>query len=126
MKKLLGLTVLLTAGFLATGFAETVTPKGKSLNFRKSPSTKAAHAGEPIPQGEKLMVIEKNKKWLKVKKEDGSEGWVYAKLVKSVSEGSEMTPSSEAPAADSSTEMDSTESMDSGMDNEDVNPSEDY
>ena len=78
MKKLTLSVLLLSASLL---FAEqAVRVKVDSANVRGGPSTRYSVIGR-VTRGEEIPVLGSQGGWLKVRLADGTEGWVYSKIV---------------------------------------------
>jgi SH3-like domain-containing protein len=54
--------------------------KANVVNIRSAPSTRAAIVGK-AERGEVLRTVEKRSDWVKVKDEDGAQGWVAKRLL---------------------------------------------
>ena len=101
----LALALVFSALVAETVLAETLTVNRPRLNLRSGPGTDyGKKAGGPLTQGMTMQVIDKtsHEKWIKIKAEDGRQGWVFKKMAYQGNQAqlkAQPKPAEVAPAA---------------------------
>ncbi len=62
-------------------FFNIIYVKVDSVNLRSGPGTNFKRIGS-VPQGAKLIVLEEKEDWLRIRQEDGKEGWIKGEFTK--------------------------------------------
>lgn len=66
-----------TWGFASAASGEAAWVKGAPLNIRSGPSTEYRILATTLP-GERVEILESTERWTKVRKPEGTEGWIAA------------------------------------------------